>query len=353
MKKSSLIITILSILALFLGWKVYGEKFNPFKNTPKDAVEAMFKGAIENNFELFVKSQSQQSLDIYAKNHGMTVEEVKEKTKRVLKEGYESLKKANVKFSDFKIYQPENYNSKKQVSVKVKYVGKSDYIQEDIEIPVYKASDGKWYVSQDDEMDNGIIDEDVSEKKNKSNDNKNSSRIPDGGAGDDVWELDRVPDGGAGDTVGKLTPDTGSAGDQTIQLTDEERAHLYDGNGSNAKLTAKEARQLVLNEDGKYISGITNKNTRLSDSYKEYGAEDLPTKNSWNIPKEPCYEFYIANYGDDGEVNSTINEYLVGKNSKNVYILPNQGGKSAYQIKNNQKVKTFKYIGQGGSYEWR
>lgn len=351
MKKSSIIITILSILVLFLGWKVYGDKINPFKNTPKDAVEAMFKGAVENNFELFVKSQSQESLNRYAKNHGMTVEEVKEQTKGVLKEGYENLKKANVKFSDFKIYQPENYSSKKQVSVKVKYVGKSNYIQEDIEIPVYKASDGNWYVSQDDEMDNGIIEDDVSEKENKNSDNKKSSRISDGGPGDGVWNI--TPDGGAGDIVGKLTPDSGSAGDQVLKLTDEERAYLYDGNGSNSKLTAKEAKELILKEDGKYISKITNKNIKLSDYYKEYSAEDFPAKDSWNIPAETCYEFSIVTYRDDGEVDYSINEYLVGKNSGNVYIMPNQGGESAYQIKNNQKIKTFKYTGQGGSQEWR
>lgn len=147
--------------------------------------------------------------------------------------------------------------------------------------------------------------------------------------------------------------DSGNPADGVLNLTDEERAHLYDTNGPHAEFIAKQARQLVLNEDSQYISKITNKSTKLSNDYKEYSAENMPTKNNWNIPAEPCYVFYIDNYSDDGKVTDTSKEYLVGKNSKNVYIIPNQGGQSAYQIKNNQKVKTFKYAGQDGSQEWR
>lgn len=274
---------------MFLGWKSYGEKNNPFKNTPKDVVESLFKSTIDNNFELFMKSRSQEDLDKYAKRYGMTTQEVKEQTKKVLAEGHKNLSKANVKFSDFKIYQPNDYNNKDHVSVKVEYVDKSKYIEEDIEIPVYKASDGNWYVSQDGDLGTDSNEGEINDKANKNNDNKNSSRIADGGKGDSVWKV---------------------------------------------------------------IPQITNKSTKLSNDYNEYSAENMPTKNNWNIPAEPCYVFYIDNYSTDGNVTDTSKKYLVGKNSKNLYILPNQGGQSAYQIKNNQKVKTFKYIGECDSQEW-
>jgi len=118
-------------------------------------------------------------------------------------------------------------------------------------------------------------------------------------------------------------------------------------------ITASEARQLISKEDSNYISKITDHETRLSTEYREYSADNMPASGYWNIPKEPCYEFYVHVYDVNGEVLCDICEYLVGKESKSVYIAPNQGGMSIYQIKNNQKVNIFKYIGEGNSYEWR
>ena len=118
-------------------------------------------------------------------------------------------------------------------------------------------------------------------------------------------------------------------------------------------ITASGARQLILKEDGNYISKITDDHTRLSTDYREYSAGNLPSGIYWNIPKEPYYEFYVHVYDYNEEVFFDICEYLVGKESKNVYIAPNQGGMPIYQIKNNLKVNTFKYIGEGISYEWR
>lgn len=118
-------------------------------------------------------------------------------------------------------------------------------------------------------------------------------------------------------------------------------------------ITANEARELILNEDGNYISKVTNNYTRLSTDYREYSSQDMPTGNAWNVPKEPCYDFSIYAYDNNGEIVNACCEYLVGKNSKNVYVMWNQGNSSVYQIENNQKVKTFKWIKVGESYEWR
>lgn len=118
-------------------------------------------------------------------------------------------------------------------------------------------------------------------------------------------------------------------------------------------LTLQEARQLILKEDGNFILKNTNSNTKFSTDGREYSAENMPTGDAWNVPKEPCYEFSINYYDKNGEILNGVCEYLVGKNSRNVYIMSNQGNTSVYQIQNNQKVKTFKWIKEGESGEWR
>lgn len=136
----------------------------------------------------------------------------------------------------------------------------------------------------------------------------------------------------------------------TLEMID---GYFVNSNGVYTNtITANEARQLILKEDSNYISKITDYNTKLSTEYREYSTDNMPAAGYWNIPKEPCYEFYVHVYDDNGEILCDICEYLVGKESKSVYIAPNQGGMSVYQIKNNQKVNTFKYMGEGNSYEW-
>lgn len=49
------------------------------------------------------------------------------------------------------------------------------------------------------------------------------------------------------------------------------------------------------------------------------------------------------------EYEDEINYYLVGKYTGNVYILPHEGSYNAYQIKNNQVVKTI----HSGGKDWR
>lgn len=128
---------------------------------------------------------------------------------------------------------------------------------------------------------------------------------------------------------------------------------------SKSQITSDEARKIILKEDGNYISKVTKKDEynqygKLENDYKEYSAENMPTRNGWNIPKEPFYEFCVKLYNNKGEFMLERCRYLVGKESKKIYCMPNQGGMPAYEIENNQKVKIFKYNGKEiSSVEWR
>lgn len=119
-------------------------------------------------------------------------------------------------------------------------------------------------------------------------------------------------------------------------------------------ITTDEARQLILNEDGNYISKFINKNTRLSTDYIVHSDGYMTKENYWSdFPRELYYEFDLSIYDNNGEVVGNDCEYLVGMESKNVYVLASNGTTSIYQIENNQKVKTFKWTHGGNSYEWR
>ena len=113
------------------------------------------------------------------------------------------------------------------------------------------------------------------------------------------------------------------------------------------EITADEARELICNEDGNYLTKEMTP-TEYGCSKLEYccGVNYVNTR-IWNIPEEPVYDFILTNYNGD-----LICEYIVGRESKNVYILPNQGSMSAYQIQDNKKIKTYRYLGYN-SYEWR
>ena len=119
------------------------------------------------------------------------------------------------------------------------------------------------------------------------------------------------------------------------------------------EITAEEAKQLVMNEDRTFINEAYKSGDRLFDLYKEYSKENMPyTGNKWNIPKEPCYEFLLEALDDNGEVLFDACSYLVGKESKNVYVIPNQGCMDIYQIQDDKKVKTIPWRGPEGSHQW-
>ena len=123
------------------------------------------------------------------------------------------------------------------------------------------------------------------------------------------------------------------------------------------EITADEARELIYNEDGNFL---TKKMTPTKYGYSKleyrYGVDYIDIE-IWNIPDESVYVFDLIDYGRkmDGsicEYGYLAYKYIVGKESKNVYILPSQGSMSAYQIQNNIKIKTYRCL-YCKSYEWR
>ena len=123
------------------------------------------------------------------------------------------------------------------------------------------------------------------------------------------------------------------------------------------EITADEARELIYNEDGNFLTKeMTPTEYGYSKLEYRYGVDYIDIE-IWNIPDESVYVFDLIDYGRkmDGsicEYGYLAYKYIVGKESKNVYILPNQGSMSAYQIQDNKKIKTYRCL-YCKSYEWR
>ena len=123
------------------------------------------------------------------------------------------------------------------------------------------------------------------------------------------------------------------------------------------EITADEARELICNEDGNFLTKrMTPTKYGCSKLEYRYGVDYIDIE-IWNIPDESVYVFDLIDYGRkmDGsicEYGYLAYKYIVGKESKNVYILPNQGSMSAYQIQDNKKIKTYRCL-YCKSYEWR
>lgn len=178
------LVFVLIILVIFLGWKAYGGA-NLFKNTPKDVTENYLKGLIENNFDLFMKSQSQQDLEQYAKSRNLTVDQVKEETKLLLNKSYKSLQGTNIKLSDFKISQPSDYKSRDSVWVSVEYTGNNRDVDKNINVPVHREYDGNWYITQDENLGNmgsksNVKSTDSAGNKNIGKIDTDTGHLPDG-----------------------------------------------------------------------------------------------------------------------------------------------------------------------------
>ena len=123
------------------------------------------------------------------------------------------------------------------------------------------------------------------------------------------------------------------------------------------EITADEARELIYNEDGNFLTKkMTPTEYGFSKLEYRYGVDYIDIE-IWNIPDESVYVFDLIDYGRkmDGsicEYGYLAYKYVVGKESKKVYILPNQGSMSAYQIQDNKKIKTYRCL-YCKSYEWR
>jgi hypothetical protein len=123
-----------------------------------------------------------------------------------------------------------------------------------------------------------------------------------------------------------------------------------DGTWIKPSKEAEEARNLILKEDSIYISKMNAKySAKLTKSYLEGNINKFMVNDKWKVPEEDVYAFSLT-----GSYDNEYCGYMVGKTSKNVYCIPHQGGLSVYQIKNNEIIKTYKWLGNGGdSYEWR
>lgn len=112
---------------------------------------------------------------------------------------------------------------------------------------------------------------------------------------------------------------------------------------------AEEARNLILKEDSDFISKYAANNVNLTKSYIEGNMNKFIANENWKLPEEEVYVFSLVDFNDDEYCG-----YMVGKTSKNIYCVPHQGGLSVYQIKNNEIIKTYKWLGNDGySREWR
>lgn len=105
-------------------------------------------------------------------------------------------------------------------------------------------------------------------------------------------------------------------------------------------LSQEEARNLIMQADGNEINNLLSMGDTLS-FYKENTKEQMPDKGAWNIEQEATFQYVLEDSG-----GAEYCEYLVGKESKKVYQIPNQGLCPAYQIANNQKVKKYEWIGE-------
>ncbi len=119
----------------------------------------------------------------------------------------------------------------------------------------------------------------------------------------------------------------------------------------------EEAKNIILREDGQYIKKLNNEMAKDKayvklDNSKQETINDVA--GGWKIPNEKCYSIVIQDYYN-GEADEDSGVYLVGKDTGNVYIIPHQGCFSAYQIKNNQVVKKFRWPGpdEDKSPDWR
>jgi len=123
-----------------------------------------------------------------------------------------------------------------------------------------------------------------------------------------------------------------------------------DGTWIKPSKEAEEARNLILKEDSNYISKMNDAyGAKLTKRYLEGNIKKFIASDKWNLPVEDVYVFSLT-----GSHDVEFCGYMVGKTTKNVYCVPHQGGLSIYQIKNNEIVKTYKWLGSNGyDGDWR
>lgn len=111
-------------------------------------------------------------------------------------------------------------------------------------------------------------------------------------------------------------------------------------------ITADEAYELILNEDGNFISKIVGNGC----SYPNYiGERATNTLSEVMFPiDEICYEFEV-----EDEYDTAAYEYWVGEKSKNVYCFSAGGIGRQYEIQDNEKVGIVDSIYYRNNIDWR
>lgn len=108
---------------------------------------------------------------------------------------------------------------------------------------------------------------------------------------------------------------------------------------SNSKdLSYESAKKLVMQADGDYINKYKKDGFNLNKLYESNPKEANYIGKPWNIKGEDFIAFSL----DNDEIGA--GGYLVGKESKNVYRIPNQGCMPAFLIKYNKIVKRYEYV---------
>lgn len=128
--------------------------------------------------------------------------------------------------------------------------------------------------------------------------------------------------------------------------------------------TSKEdAKNIVEEEDGIFIQKLKNEYPKEFvhpiDCHLQLESGDIKNVKrycnlSWDMPDEDCYTVYISEYGNGEKGQSTEYKaiYFVGIETGNIYLVPHDGNKPVYQIKNNKIIKRFPWLSINGSDEW-
>lgn len=132
----------------------------------------------------------------------------------------------------------------------------------------------------------------------------------------------------------------------------------------NRKPTSKEdAKNIVEQEDGIFIQELKDEFPKEfvhpTDCHLQLETGEIKNVQrycnlSWDMPDEDCYTVYISEYGNGEKGPSTEYKaiYFVGIETGNIYLVPHDGNKPVYQIKNNKIIKRFPWLSINGSDEW-
>lgn len=117
---------------------------------------------------------------------------------------------------------------------------------------------------------------------------------------------------------------------------------------------------LVRKNDDQYISNIEKRREGqykfVIDAFYNRNSSTINfLKSTWGIEDDDYFVVVGRNQNQNPEeiVQGDLLTYFVGVNTGNIIIIPEQGGKEAYSIKDNQIIKVYSDLSQSSSYKWR